>query len=75
MRASKFEIGKPEDYYFSIEPNDGYFEKNEIKKFKVSFNSRDPVPIYEYANLIIDDISIESIRNPPESIKRMKDIP
>jgi len=29
------------------------------------------VPLFEFANLIIDEIPIEAIRNPPESLKAL----
>ena len=60
------------DYCFNISPANGYFEKSEIKQFTISYSARDPTPIYEYATLIIDDISLDSIRNPPESILRLR---
>ncbi|KAL4510071.1 hypothetical protein ABPG72_010264 [Tetrahymena utriculariae] len=75
VRQQRLNFDKPEDYCFSIEPDQGYFEPNEIKRFKVLFSSQDPIPIFEFANLIIDDISIQCIRNPPESIKISNQIP
>lgn len=53
---------------FSVEPQQGAFTRNEIKTFKVSFSSSEPTPVYAFASLIVDDISIHSIRNPPQSI-------
>lgn len=72
LRNVSLSIDREEDYCFKIEPSSGYFEKGEVKEFIASFSARDPTPVYEYASLIIDDISIESIRNPPKSILNLQ---
>lgn len=70
-KANEFSIHESSDFCFSIEPFEGYFEKGELKSFTFSFKSMDPTPVYEYASLIVDDIAVRSIRNPPESIKKL----
>jgi hypothetical protein len=56
-------------HHFSIEPNVGSFKPNEAIEFVIGLKSGHYVPLFEYANLVIDEIPIQAIRNPPESIK------
>lgn len=55
--------------YFKIVPAQGYFSPDEVIDFTISLKSPLYIPLFEYANLIIDEIPMEAIRNPPESLK------
>lgn len=54
-----------ESFYFEISPSAGAFEPDEIVSFAITLKSDLYYPLFEYANLIIDEIPFESIRNPP----------
>lgn len=58
-----------ENFYFEISPNKGVFLPDEIVSFQITLKSDLYYPLFEYANLIIDEIPFESIRNPPDSLK------
>lgn len=58
-----------EEFYFSIQPSEGVFQPDEVVSFEVSLKSSLYYPLFEYANLIIDEIPFESIRNPPETLQ------
>lgn len=65
----KRETSDEPDFYFSIAPKEGIFKPDEAIEFIVTLKSGLYVPLFEFANLIIDEIPIEAIRNPPESLK------
>lgn len=67
-RNKQFNIEDPKNFCFKIEPEEGYFEPDKPISFKLSFLTKEPIPIYEYASLFIDDIPIQSIRNPPQQL-------
>ena len=55
---------------YMIEPEKGVFEPNAEKDFKITFESDISMPFYKNISLVIDDVPIEAIRNPPEIIKK-----
>ena len=55
---------------YMIEPEKGVFEPNAEKDFKITFESDVSMPFYKNISLVIDDVPIEAIRNPPEIIKK-----
>lgn len=67
-KSSKFALNQ--DFYFKVSPENGFFEPGETKPFILEYNSLDYIPVYEYASLFIDDIPLQSIRNPPESLRK-----
>ncbi|CAD8087121.1 unnamed protein product [Paramecium primaurelia] len=59
-----------EQNYYSIQPQEGYFQPNEIIDFKIFLQSEEYYPLFQTAYLIIDDIPFESIRNPPPNLRQ-----
>jgi len=55
---------------YSIEPEKGVFEPNSERDFKITFESEISMPFYKNINLVIDDVPIEAIKNPPELIRK-----
>ena len=47
----------------------GAFKPDEVVEFLITLYSVGYYPLSEFANLIIDDIPIEAIRNPPEALQ------
>lgn len=69
-KNTKIEITDTYEHRFHIVPEKGFFEADEIKEFEITFQAEKPMPYYEYAYLILDDIPLQSIRNPPDTIKK-----
>ncbi|EGR30726.1 hypothetical protein IMG5_124930 [Ichthyophthirius multifiliis] len=59
------------EFFFQIEPEKGIFEKEQILTFSISYFSQSSIPQFEFASLIIEDISLSSIKNPPQILKKM----
>lgn len=70
-KANKLTLDENEDHSFSITPKKGLFDSEAEISFKVEFMGEKPFLYYEYACLIIDDVPVEAIRNPPESIQSL----
>ena len=54
-----------EKHFFNVKPNKGEFGKEEEIKFNISFTGNEPIPYFEYACLIADDLPIAAIQTPP----------
>lgn len=59
-----------EPNHFSIEPQKGFFQGDSEIDFTMSFSSHRAIPHYQKIKLLVEDIPFESIRNPPEIIKK-----
>ena len=70
-KDNKLTLDENEIHAFSITPNKGIFDSEAEIKFKLEFMGEKPFLYYEYACLIIDDVPVQAIRNPPESIKSL----
>ena len=68
--ANKQPLDLQQKARYMIEPEKGVFEPNSEKDFKITFESDASVPFYKNVSLVIDDVPIEAIRNPPELIKK-----
>jgi len=55
---------------YQIEPSKGVFDPDVEIDFKITFESDISIPFYKDISLVIDDVPIEAIKNPPESIKQ-----
>ena len=58
-----------EDTHYRIEPAQGKFLGGETKEFTVYFCPKHAEPYFEYADMIVEDIPIAAVRNPPEGLK------
>ena len=56
---------------FEVSPQTGTFLKSEHKKFDISFNAIDPVAQYKKLDLVIKNIPIKSVRDPPPHLQKM----
>ena len=71
-KDNKLTLDENEQHSFSIAPKQGIFDSEAEITFKMEFMGEKPFLYYEYACLIIDDVPIEAIKNPPESIKTLR---
>lgn len=53
---------------FAITPDDGNFENREIKDFEIFYNANDFIASYDKLDLIIKNIPLKSVKNPPPHI-------
>ena len=58
-----------EPTHYRVEPAQGKIPPGETIDFAFIFCPLHAEPYYEYADLIIEDIPINSMRNPPEGLK------
>jgi hypothetical protein len=58
-----------EDTHYRVDPAQGKIKGGEDMEFKFFFCPMHAEPYYEYADLIIEDIPINSMRDPPEGLK------
>lgn len=58
-----------EETHYRIEPAQGKFLGGETKEFSVYFCPQHAEPYFEYADMIVEDIPIAAVRNPPEGLK------
>lgn len=70
-KDNKLILDENETHAFSVSPKQGLFDSEAEITFNMEFFGEEPFLYYEYACLIIDDIPVEAIRNPPESIKTL----
>lgn len=56
---------------FEVAPPQGTFLKSEHKKFDLSFRAVDPVAQYKKLDLVIKNIPIKSVRDPPPHLQKM----
>jgi len=70
-KDNKLSLDENETHSFQVTPKQGVFDSEAEIIFKLEFMGEQPFLYYEYACLIIDDVPVEAIRNPPESIKAL----
>ena len=58
-----------EDTHYRVSPSQGKIAGGEYIDFELFFCPLHAEPYYEYADLIIEDIPISSVRSPPEGLK------
>lgn len=58
-----------EDTHYRVEPAQGRIPGGEFIDFELYFCPQHAEPYFEYADLIIEDIPITSVRDPPEGLK------
>ena len=58
-----------EDTHYRVEPASGKIPGGEYIDFELFFCPQHAEPYFEYADLIIEDIPITSVRDPPEGLK------
>jgi len=58
-----------EKTHYRLEPNQGKFQGGEIKEFTLFFGPDHAEPYYEFTDLIVEEIPIQSVRNAPEGLK------
>jgi len=66
--AQKISLADEETHY-RIEPSQGKIPGGESQEFEVFFCPLHAEPYFEYADLIVEDIPISSVRHPPEGLK------
>ncbi|KRX10489.1 hypothetical protein PPERSA_08791 [Pseudocohnilembus persalinus] len=66
----EFSIEKNQNFNFKITPERGEFKANEILEFDIQYLSDNYIPVFEYATLFIDEIPYNSIKNPPENLRK-----
>lgn len=59
-----------EETHYRIEPAQGKFLGGETKEFTVYFCPQHAEPYFEYADMIVEDIPIAAVRNPPEGLRQ-----
>jgi hypothetical protein len=52
-----------------VVPQSGKIKGGEIIDFEVFFSPEHAEPYFEYADLIIEDVPLSAIRQPPEGLK------
>jgi len=58
-----------EDTHYRVEPAQGKIPGGQYIDFEIYFCPQHAEPYYEFADLIIEDIPITSVRDPPEGLK------
>ena len=58
-----------EETHYSIVPAQGKIDGGETMEFQVFFSPLHAEPYFEFADLIVEDIPISSVRCPPEGLK------
>jgi len=58
-----------EQPHYRISPNQGKIKGGETIEFELFFCPQHAEPYFEFADLIIEDIPINSVRSPPEGLK------
>ena len=52
-----------------MEPVQGKIQAGQSQEFTFYFSPEHAEPYFEYVDLIVEDIPIQAIRNPPEGLK------
>jgi len=52
-----------------VEPVQGKIQAGQSQEFTFYFSPEHAEPYFEYVDLIVEDIPIQAIRNPPEGLK------
>jgi hypothetical protein len=60
-----------EEVHYRIEPLQGKFQIDEEVTFKILFQPLHAESYFEFADLIIEDIPIQSVRDPPPTLKNL----
>ena len=55
--------------HYSIQPSQGKIQPGQIAEFKISFSPEHAEPYFEYCDFIVEDLPLQSIRDPPEGLK------
>ena len=58
-----------EETHYRVTPAHGRIQGNEEIDFQVYFCPQHAEPYFEFVDLIVEDIPIQSVRNPPEGLK------
>lgn len=58
-----------EETHYRVEPAQGKIQAGEYIDFQIIFCPQHAEPYFEFADLIIEDIPLASVRNPPEGLK------
>ena len=58
-----------EQTHYRLEPSQGKIQGGETQEFVLVFEPLHAEPYYEYADLIVEDIPINSMRDPPDALK------
>jgi hypothetical protein len=66
--ANKISL-EDESCHYSVSPQTGKLKGHESVDFVVSFKPEHAEPYFEFADLIIEDVPISALRNPPEGLK------
>jgi hypothetical protein len=59
-----------EETHYKVEPHQGKISGGELQQFKILFSPNHAQPYYEFCDFIVEDIPINSMRNPPEALKQ-----
>lgn len=70
MRNSQKISLQDEETHYRIEPAQGKFLGGETKEFTFFFCPQHAEPYFEYADMIVEDVPISAVRNPPEGLKQ-----
>ena len=62
-------ILEDEETHYRVEPATGQIEAEAEIEFKIFFSPLHAEPYYEYADFIIENIPINSMRDPPSALK------
>jgi hypothetical protein len=57
--------------HFSVSPAQGIFMSGEVKDFNISYKAFDPITCYDKMELIIKNIPLKSVKDPPPHIQKM----
>lgn len=55
--------------HYKVEPVQGKIQAGQVMEFTLYFSPDHAEPYFEYVDLIVEDIPIQSVRNPPEGLK------
>ena len=58
-----------EETHYKIEPSQGKISGGEFQEFRIYFFPEHASPYYEFCDFIVEDIPINSMRDPPEGLK------
>lgn len=56
--------------HYRIEPSQGKIQPGQVVEFSVSFSPEHAEPYFEYCDLIVEDLPLPCIRQPPEGLKQ-----
>lgn len=58
-----------EQTHYRVTPNSGKIAAGESQEFSIFFSPDHAEPYFEFADLIVEDIPINAVRNPPDGLK------